>query len=342
MPVTLVLVLGCALVGASSTFIKLSGATADTAAFLRCSLALPVLVPLAVLEWRRLGRPPARMIGLGALAGVLLGLDYLMWTQSILDAGAAVATVLIGIQVVAFPLLARFFGGERLQRRFLVALPVMIVGLALTGGLLDADPGAPHPVRGTVLGIAAGICYAGFLYVIRPASNADRRMIVTPTSAATTAAAVVIGAAGTLSGDIDLALAPHAWWWLTAVALGGQALAFLLIGYSSVRLPAGRAAAVMLLQPVAAVVLGTLVLHEQPTATQYAGMLLTVAAIAVATVAVGRRELRTGALIRLRAGTASQPAITRSPRRSRPSSGSRPRPGGRGALPRDDPRRRAW
>ncbi|GAB3170996.1 DMT family transporter [Myceligenerans halotolerans] len=296
MSVTLVLVLGCALVGASSTFIKLSGATADTAAFLRCTLALPVLVPLAVPEWRRYGRPPARMIGLGALAGILLGLDYLMWTQSILDAGAAVATVLIGIQVVAFPVLARIFGGERLQRRFLVALPVMIVGLALTGGLLDADPGAPHPVRGTVLGITAGVCYAGFLYVIRPASNVDRRMVVTPISAATTAAAVVIGSVGALSGGIDLALTPHAWWWLTAVALGGQVLAFLLIGYSSVRLPAGRAAAIMLLQPVAAVVLGTLVLHEQPAAAQYTGMLLTVAAIAVATVVVRRGRASAGSV----------------------------------------------
>jgi drug/metabolite transporter (DMT)-like permease len=280
----LTLVAGCLLVGASSTFIKLSGATADTAAFLRCALALAVLVPLAALEWRRYGAPPPRMLRLGALAGVLLGVDYLMWTQSILDAGAAVATVLIGIQVVAFPLLARLFGGERLQRPFLVALPVMIAGLALTGGLLDADPGAPHPVRGTVLGIAAGLCYAAFLYVIRPASDADRRLIVTPTAAATASAAVVIGAVGAGTGGIDLVLDPEAWWWLAAVALGGQVLAFLLIGFGSVRLPASRAAAVMLLQPVAAVVLGALVLHERPTLAQYAGMVLTVVAIGVATV----------------------------------------------------------
>lgn len=324
----LTLVLGCLLVGASSTFITLSGATADTAAFLRCALALLVLVPLALLERRRYGRPPRRMLRYGALAGALLGVDYLMWTQSVLDAGAGVATVLIGIQVVAFPLLARVLGGEHVPRRFLLALPVMVVGLALTGGLLDADPGAPHPVRGTVLGIAAGICYAGFLYALRPASTADGRRVVTPTATATAAAAVVIGAVGTLAGGIDLSLPPHAWGWLTAVALGGQVTAFLLIGYGSVRLPAGRAAALMLLQPVAAVVLGTLVLHERPTPTQYAGMLLTVAAIGLATVTVRRR----GAQARRPAGSApvterssSQHSMPSTPgSRSRVNTGSSP------------------
>ncbi|MEN5075037.1 DMT family transporter [Isoptericola cucumis] len=282
------LVLGCLLVGASSTFIKLSGATADTAAFLRCALALVPFAPLMLLEWRRFARPPARMVRFGLAAGVLLGADYLMWTQSILDAGAGVATVLIGVQVVVFPLLARALDGERLTRRFLVALPVMIAGLGLTGGLLAADPTAPHPLRGAVLGTAAGVCYAGFLYLVRPASDADRRLIVTPTGLATASAAVVVGVVGVLKGGIDLDLEPQGWLWLAAVALGGQALSFVLIGYGSVRLPAGRAAAVMLLQPVAAVVLGTLLLGEQPAGSQYVGMALTVAAIAVATTP-GRR-----------------------------------------------------
>ncbi len=282
------LVLGCLLVGASSTFIKLSGATADTAAFLRCALALVPFAPLMLLEWRRFARPPARMVRFGLAAGVLLGADYLMWTQSILDAGAGVATVLIGVQVVVFPLLARVLDGERLTRRFLVALPVMIAGLGLTGGLLAADPTAPHPLRGAVLGTAAGVCYAGFLYLVRPASDADRRLIVTPTGLATASAAVVVGVVGVLKGGIDLDLEPQGWLWLAAVALGGQALSFVLIGYGSVRLPAGRAAAVMLLQPVAAVVLGTLLLGEQPAGSQYVGMALTVAAIAVATTP-GRR-----------------------------------------------------
>lgn len=70
-----------------------------------------------------------------------------------------------------------------------------------------------------------------------------------------------------------------------------RVLAFVLIGYGSVRLPVGRAAAVMLLQPVAAVVLGTMVLGERPDVTQYAGMVITVVAVAMATLQVRRRKL---------------------------------------------------
>lgn len=284
------LVAGCLLVGASSTFIKLSGASADTAAFLRCALALIVFIPVSLWEWRKHDRPPARMIGLGLAAGLFLGWDYTMWTQSILDSGAGVATVLIGIQVVAFPLLARLVLGERVHRRFLIALPVMIIGLGLTGGLAGADPHAPHPIRGAVLGVSAGIAYAGYLFLNRQGAAHDRRLIVTPVGFGALSAAAVIGAVGLVRGDIDLDLVPHAWFWLAALALGGQVLSFVLIGYATLRLPSGRAAAVLLLQPTAAVVLGTLVLGERPDITQYAGMVITVAAVAAATLQLRRRS----------------------------------------------------
>ena len=44
------LILGCLFVGSSSALIKLSGATAGTAAFLRCALALVVFAPLLVVS----------------------------------------------------------------------------------------------------------------------------------------------------------------------------------------------------------------------------------------------------------------------------------------------------
>jgi drug/metabolite transporter (DMT)-like permease len=284
------LVAGCMLVGASSTFIKLSGADADTAAFLRCALALIVFIPAFGWEWRKYGLPPARMIVFGLGSGLFLGCDYTMWTQSILDAGAGVATVLIGVQVVAFPLLARLVLGERVHRRFLIALPVMIFGLALTGGLAGADPHAAHPTRGAILGISAGLAYAGYLFVNRQGAAQQRSLIITPVGLGTASAAAVIGSVGLVRGDIDLQLSLHAWFWLAALAFGGQALSFVLIGYATLRLPSGRAAAVLLLQPTAAVVLGALVLGERPDITQYAGMLITLTAVATATLQPRRRS----------------------------------------------------
>lgn len=283
------LVVGCVLVGASSSFIKLSQTSATTAAFFRCALALVAFLPAVALEWRRRGLPPRRMVLLGLLAGFFLGCDYLMWTQSILDSGAAVATVLIGVQVVAFPILSRIFLGDAIARRFLLALPLMLIGLGLTGGLLSADDAAPHPVRGAILGVSAGVCYAAYLMVHRPASHARPALHITPVACSTLAAALVIGSVGAVTGQIDVTLPARSWFWLAAVALCGQALSFVLIGYGLSRLTTGVAAALMLLQPLAAVVLGTLVLGERPAAAQYLGMLLTLTAVLIASITPRRR-----------------------------------------------------
>lgn len=284
---TAALILGCLFVGSSSALIKLSGATAGTAAFLRCALALVVFAPLLAVEWRRFGLPPRRMLVLSAGGGVFLGADYLMWTQSIVDIGAGIATVLIGVQVVVFPFLAWLFQKEPVPTRFLVVLPLMFVGLALTGGVVDADAAAANPVRGALLGVAAGVCYAAFLFLNRPASALDRRMLFTPVGTTTCVAALGIGAVaglGDVAGGIDLALSARAWVLLAMVAVLGQAVSFVLIGYGLVRLPAGRAAAVMLLQPLGAVALGMVALHERPTPAQWAGIVITVVAVALATV----------------------------------------------------------
>lgn len=282
------LIAGCLLVGSSSTFIKLAEVNANTAAFLRCALALVVLGPVAYFEWRRHGAPPRNMVLLGVASGVFLGIDYTMWTQSILDTGAAVATVLIGVQVVVFPLLGWLFFGERVPRKFAIGVPVMLVGLALTGGVLGADDAAPHPARGAILGILAGVAYAGYLFFNKQSAGVNHRCVVTPVFLGTAAAAVVIGMAGTAMGDLDLALSVHAWWWMAALAFGGQVLSFVLIGYGSLRMASGRAAAILLLQPVAAIVLGAIVLREGPDVWQYLGMAVTVTAVAVVTV---RRRL---------------------------------------------------
>lgn len=285
-------VLGCALVGASSTFIRLSGQGAVTAAFYRCALALIPLAICGALEYRRLGRlqPGAARWALGS--GIFLACDYLLWTQSILDTGAAVATVLIGSQVIVYPLLARLIEGERLRPRFFLALPVMLTGLALTGGIGTRALQAESPVRGTVFGVAAGGLYAGYLYCNRRATKLDRRRIFAPVALGTGSAATVIGLFGLVTGTIAVHMPGASWGWLVAVAFGGQFLSFVFIGMGTVRLPADLAATVLLLQPLSGIVMGRLVLHEQLGALQYAGMALTVGAVALMSLPARRRRVR--------------------------------------------------
>lgn len=61
----------------------------------------------------------------------------LWWTQAIPEVGAGLSTVLVNTQVAIVPLLAWLVDRERTGPRFLWALPVIIAGVMLAGGLFE-------------------------------------------------------------------------------------------------------------------------------------------------------------------------------------------------------------
>ena len=108
------------------------------------------------------GRPWLIVVG-----GLLLGVDMTLWTGAIHAVGAGVSTVLVNVQVVFLPLLAFLVLGERVRPSFLLAVPVMLGGVALAGGLAGGGADAVDPVRGTVLALLAAFAYAGYLLFLR-------------------------------------------------------------------------------------------------------------------------------------------------------------------------------
>ncbi|MFF4602937.1 DMT family transporter [Streptomyces sp. NPDC001339] len=275
----LLVVGGAACLSASAMFVKLADTNPGTAAFLRCAVALVVLAPMAWYEIRRHGALPYKLCGLAVLAGLFLGLDYVMWTVSIMDIGAAISTVLINVQVIAFPVLARIFSGTHIPRRFLYASPLMLAGIALAAGVLDHSADVRAPVRGAVLGVAAGVAYAGYLYLIRLSGQRSPRHLVTPVGTSTASAAAASGLISLVTTGLPLAISAPSWGWIIALALLGQVAAWLLISKGSSQLAPNASAALLLLQPVMAIALGLLILRETPTASQLAGCALVIGAV---------------------------------------------------------------
>lgn len=270
---------GAACLSASAMFVKLADVNAGTAAFLRCAVALVPLVPMLVHETRRRGPLPGRLRWHAVVAGLFLGTDYVMWTTSVLDVGAAIATVLVNVQVIVFPLLARVFSGTRIPRRFLYACPVMLVGIALAGGVLRSGQEAQHPLRGAVLGVAAGSAYAVYLYLTRLSGRDSPGHVVSPVTVSTAAAAAAAGLVSLLTTGLPLAIPAASWGWIAALALLGQVAAWILISKGSPRLAPNISAALLLLQPVMAIGLGLAVLGEKPAVSQLCGCAVVIAAI---------------------------------------------------------------
>ncbi|GAB3295539.1 EamA family transporter [Epidermidibacterium keratini] len=262
-------------------------ASSSTTAFLRCGLAMVVLAPLAIAEMRRRGRLGLDARRLAVLAGIFLGIDYILWVKAVYVAGAGVTTVLINVQVLVVPLLALWLERTPIGARFWWAMPLMVAGVVLVGGLLETGADAPD-LGGVVMAVVSGVAYGAYIYVLRRAGQRAPRHLVGPVAWATGSAALVAGGWAVVTGDLTLSLAPSTWGWLIALALAGQVIPWLLIGRGSRSVAPATVGALMLGQPVLAVLLGVLVLGEPISLLQWLGCLLTVLAIAVATLRIRR------------------------------------------------------
>jgi len=271
-------VAGALTIAFSAILVKLAEVSPSTAAIFRCAYAVPVLGALALWEDRRFGPRARRDRLLAAAAGVFFAGDLIFWHHAIEDVGAGLATVLGNLQVVLVPFAAWLLLGERIGRRILVALPLVCSGVVLISGALESGAYGDHPARGVLFGVLTGVTYAGFILVLRHGSG-DLRRPAGPLFDATAVAAVVAVAAGLAVGDAELVPSWPAHLWLVTLALTSQVLGWLLITVSLPRLPAALTSVTLTIQPVGSVILGVILLSEEPTALQLAGVACIIAAL---------------------------------------------------------------
>ena len=278
---------GALCIAFSGILVREAAVSPSTAAVFRALYALPVLGLLAWLERRRYGPLSARTIRLSLLAGVFFAADLTFWAHGIAAVGAGLATVLSNLQVVVVGIVAWTLYGERPSRAILVALPIVIAGVALIAGLVGADPYGAAPLVGVVMGLFTALSYAGYLIVIRRGQE-DIRRLAGPLFWSTLATTVAAALAGVVVGDFNPlpSLPAHAW--LIVLALSAQVAGYLLINLSLPRLPSVVTSLLLLVQPVVTVLLAMVLLSEDPSPFQLAGIGLVMAGLAVAVMPFGR------------------------------------------------------
>ncbi len=201
---------------------------------------------------------------------MLFAADLVVWAYAIEDVGAGLATVLGNLQVVIVPIAAFALLGERPGRAIVLALPVMLAGVVLISGALERGAYGDDPARGVVFGVLTGIAYAGFILVLRQAGGDVARpagLLFVTTASATLVALV----AGLVVDPADLVPRWPAHGWLVLLAFSSQVVAWLLITSSLPRLPAALTSVTLTLQPLGSVLLGVVLLGEDPSGLQLAG-----------------------------------------------------------------------
>ncbi len=269
---------GALTIAFSAILVHEAGVHPPTAAFYRCLYALPLLALLARREDRRYGARGEGQRRLALIAGVFFAADLIFWHQAIADVGAGLATVLGNLQVVFVPFGAWLVLSEVPAQRILAALPLTLLGVVLISGALEDGAYGDHPARGVVFGALTGLAYAGFILTLRHGSQ-DLRRPAGPLFDATWVSAVVALLVALVLARDDLLPAWPSVAWLVLLAVSSQVLGWMLISTSLPRLPAALTSMILTVQPVGSVVLGILLLGEDPTALQLCGAALILAGL---------------------------------------------------------------
>lgn len=256
-------------------------------AFFRCALPLPVLAALAAFEQRREGPRPKAARGHAVIAGLFFAANLVLWNHSIADVGAGIGTVLGNLQVLFIVALAWAFLRERPDRRFLLTLPVVLLGIALLSG--SGGGTARHPVAGVAYGLATSAAYACFLLILRQTAGGARH-VAGQLADATGGAAAGALLYGLVFGGLQLAIPLASLGWLLVLAVTSGIVGWLLITSSLPHVPAGVSAVLLLLEPACSLVLAAVILDQLPSPTQVGGAVL----VCGGAVLVTRSKVRSG------------------------------------------------
>lgn len=277
----------------SAILVKLAGVDAATTAVARCAIAVVVLIPLAFRERACLRALSHSGVLWSLAAGIALGIDYAAWTASIYYVGAGISTVLINVQVVVLPALAFLIDRERVTRRFVLTLPLMLCGISLVGGLWNGSLRGPDTSLGVLLGIIAGCGYGVYLFITRRATRRDPGLFVQPLTWATASATVATVVLSPISGGIQLTgISVRSWILLVLLAVIGQVIAWLFVHHGSALLSSTTTGGLLLIQPILALGLSAAILSENPTGLQLVGVAVVVVSVAVANGLLFRNRTR--------------------------------------------------
>lgn len=281
------LVLGAIAIGASPIMVRLTEVGPFASAFWRTALAIPALGLWAAFDRPRKGpaapaldRNTLKFMG---LAGVLFSGDLVFWHLSILHTTVANATTFANFSPVIVTIGAWWFLKERIVPAFLVGLAIAMGGVGvLMGTSFTINPAY---LQGDLYGLTTAFFFASYILAVRMIRGRVSAARIMLGSTAVTAVCL---------GVVVLFLEPNFWPhsladWSVLVLLawisqaGGQGL----LAYALGHLPAGFSSLIILLEPVAAALLGWLILSEGLTPMQGVG-----AAIILSGVVLARRASR--------------------------------------------------
>lgn len=272
------LAIGVVSIAWSAIFVRWAvGVSGPASAFYRALIATVVLLPVWLLRRRPL--PPRRALAVAGLAGIFFACDLACYNTSILGTSAAIATLLGNVSPFCVAIATWLLFRHRLQSAFWIGLAIAFAGVA---AIISTDV-HHHAAIGIadVLGIAAGVCFAGYLMATeRARTSFDTLSLTTLSIAASTVA--LFGICAILRAPLS-GYAPASWAALIGLGLVSQVGGYLALTYALGHLPATLTSVVLLLQAPLTAVLALPLLGEHLLPVQIVGGALVLVGVYIVT-----------------------------------------------------------
>ncbi len=278
----LFLVAGALVLGFSPVFVKVAAVGPAIAGFYRVLIGGIILLILSAIKREVLwnGWPSFRLVALG---GVLFALDLTLWHRSIDYVGPGLATILGNFQVFFLALFGVLFIGEKINWKFLLALPLAMLGIVMIVWGEWESLGADYKT-GVFWGLGTAVLYACFVLTLRKSQSIEHPL--SPMANITMISWItmlVMGLEGVWQGQSfaisNLSTASA----LVAYGILGQVLGWVWITKGLKSTPVSLAGLILLLQPTLAFNWDILFFDRPTDALDFLGAALALGAIYLGT-----------------------------------------------------------
>jgi drug/metabolite transporter (DMT)-like permease len=281
------IVAGSVLISFSAVFVKLVDVGPTVSAMYRNVFGALALVALVIVR-RDLLWKGTKQLKWVLLAGACFAADLFFWHRAILVVGPGLATILGNLQVFFVATVGILAFREAATPRFLLAVPLAVVGLFLLVGVRWSEFDADYR-RGVIYGMLTALSYGSYLLCLRGARREPNRLsAVANLASVTVVTSVLLGTVAVAHGE-DLRI-PDARNAVVLVAYGVlcQAMGWIVISRTLHLVDASRAALILLLQPALTFGWDVLFFHRPTTLLEVGGATLAIAAIYLGSVRPAR------------------------------------------------------
>ena len=277
------LLIGAVMISFSGVWVKTSHVPPVVSAFYRVFFGGLILLA-ATFSSREFKWHGKNHLFLSLLCGFLFALDLAFYHFSVDYVGPGLGTILPNFQVFIITAVGIVFLKEKVHPLFLVSIPIAFVGLLLIVGI-DWSALGPDYHKGVSCGLAAAVCYAGFLLSIRRLQAAQMGIsffyVLTLVSLVT---AIFLGLEVWREGhaftipDLQTLLS------LMALGLFSQSVGWILITHALPGMRASLSGFILLLQPSLAFIWDVALFQRPTSLLNWVGVVLALAAIYIGTV----------------------------------------------------------